>query len=152
MQRVAFVKDSYASAFSYALSHFLSYLLILPSGLVEGNGPLYSLARAEWHLEHGDVDLVGWGAIREGFLPVRDTCLPAMCAHACAQCVHLVSTTLGIQAARELNQLQGAARDVAQDWLADARAYLTAQQALAVSQAHTALQSLSLTESKVREE
>ena len=48
------------------------------------------------------------------------------------------------QAAREVNQLRGVAKQVAADWLGDARAYLAVQQTVAVLNAYVGVLSLSL--------
>jgi MICOS complex subunit MIC60 len=47
------------------------------------------------------------------------------------------------QAAREVNQLSGAPKSVASDWLADVRAYLEVQQVVSLLNAHVSVTGLS---------
>lgn len=50
----------------------------------------------------------------------------------------MMLTTMS-QAAREVNQLTGAARAVAKDWLSEARLFLEVEQAITVIRAHVTL-------------
>ncbi|WFD32902.1 MICOS complex subunit mic60 [Malassezia sp. CBS 17886] len=90
LRHIALLPEQGAGVLSYVASVVLSPFVFLRKGLVEGNDIASTVARAEWHLEHQDLD----------------------------------------SAAREVNQLRGWSKVLAQDWLAAARKRLEVDQAL----------------------
>lgn len=105
-RQVAFVPSEESGMVAHALSRLFSFFTFERHGLVSGDDVDSIFARAEYYLNHGDLD----------------------------------------SAARQLNQLKGWPRKLAQDWLKEARAALEVDQAANILLAFASLVALGKTE------